>query len=238
MPNFALKDAFNRCKNGLNWFFCAIRKYLKWGLLIALIGIVASIISIPGDLLNFLKIIGPDVTVSPADISLTLDSYRNHHSFVVHNRKEETVYAVWLQIAFESENRLEDKVCLDWDIVSSDRRKFVLPHATQSTPDAVLMLGKSAEGDSALFLVIRKINPIQSVQFELMTNLLPCDHHIPLSSKYTFKILSVSDTQDRYQTKGKHIQMFFDKMPKGLKMVTSSKNFLRFLEDKNSDSSH
>lgn len=218
-----------RCKNPAKRFFCTEHKFQPWKFFVILLGIVSSIVGVYSAIEHFIYSEKLNVTVSPNQITPTLDTWKNYHSFFITNPTKKVAYAVWVQIFVKEERTTSEKIYVDHVIKSSDGASFVLPDNLEFPPKAVLITGKSAKGLHSLFLVVRSLDPESSLGFEILAKSRSEVDNKNVSIKYLLDILSFSETPDRFKTKDKHRMMFFDKMPKGLTVNALDEHYILFL---------
>ena len=220
-----------RCKNDTKRLFCANHKFQPLLWLATLIAIASGLLGLYRGAFEPLINAGKQqITVSPHQITPTLDTWKNYHSFLVSNPTEKAAYAVWVQISTEEKRTRNDRINVDCVIRSSDGRSFVLPHEVDTPPDAVLILGKSAGGLPSLFLVIRSLSPKSSLGFEILAKSRAEVDSKSVNIKYILDILTSSDVPDRFKIKDKDTMMFFDKMPKGLTVNALDEHYVLILE--------
>ena len=220
-----------RCKNPAKRFFCTEHKFQPLKFFVIFLGIVSGLVGVyRGAIEQFIYSEKLNVTVSPNQITPTLDTWKNYHSFSITNPTKKAAYAVWVQISVVEKRTTSEKIYVDNVIRSSDGASFVVPDKRESPPKAVLITGKSAKRLPSLFLVIRSLGPESSLGFEILAKSRSEADNKNVSIKYLLDILSFSETPDRFRTKVKHRMMFFDKMPKGLTVNARDEHYILFLE--------
>jgi hypothetical protein len=220
-----------RCKNqaSTKWLCCKKHRLQP---LVLLISLITFAISIVGAIDPIERLVNKKrITITPTEITPRLDSWKNQYGFVVHNPNATMFYAIWVQVSLEEHRFSNERIIVDTEISPADGRSFVaLPKEVALPPDIILMTGKDSAGLTAMFLVIRSLEPGASLSFNMTSKSRTAVDERKIQIKYLLKIVSASSTQDRFKSKDKHFKVYFDKMPKGLTICP--KNFFAVLQKK------
>lgn len=213
--------------------FCSRHKKQPWILLWSLIGAAGILFGLYRDAIEpYFSDDKAIISLYPDSIKPDLDTWKEYHSFTVINNADYPVYAIWIQCEINKERSTNEQIKIDFVLKGPKGESFVLPTKKEAPPDSIILLGKSARKLDAFFLIIRSLGPKSSVEYSLQISSRSKINQKEIELECLLNILSYSKKPDRFKFQEKNVNVFFDKMPKGLTVNSLDKYYMFIESDK------